>query len=297
MKSIVLELQEIAKDENVSITKLLRLALMVASKLNLSDFQVWINKELSGYKSIEEIPDYRLVKGEIKAWNPYNGMWVPFIWPDAPKKLYQRSIGQSISEIEHIFKKQVSYKNGTLTIPFSPDQQAIIIEKFEASLTPVLIIPQSSLIKILDEVRNIILKWSLKLEKEGILGEEKSFSNDEKVRAKNNQEIKIENFYGNLGNIFEGTIFQEINVSIQNKDLDSLLKYLGSKGIDLHDLEELKEAINNDPEPENKNKFGEKVSKWFGKMVSKASSGAWQISVNIATQVITNALLRYYGFI
>ena len=192
MKSlIVIELQKLATDENESITKLLKQALIVATKLNLLDFQIWINKELDGYNNVKEVPKYRHVMGEIKAWKPYNRIWIPLIWRDFPKGGLERSIVQPISEIEYIFKKQDNNKKNFLTIPFSSEQQAILIEHFDPPSPPVLIIPRSSMSKILDAVRNIILRWSLKLEAEGILGEEMSFTEDEKGNAQYNQDIKI----------------------------------------------------------------------------------------------------------
>lgn len=293
--SIVIELQKLATDENESITKLLKQALIVATKLNLLDFQIWINKELDGYNNVKEVPKYRLVVGEIKAWNPYNRIWIPLIWRDFPKGGLERSIAQPISEIEYIFKKQDNNKKNFLTIPFSSEQQAILIEHFDPPSPPVLIIPRSSMSKILDAVRNIILRWSLKLEAEGILGEEMSFTEDEKGNAQYNQEIKIDNFSGIIGNVFEEKITQEVNISVKSNDLESLLKYLKSKGINSEDLESLKQSIKIDPTPKQKDKLGRNVSKWIGKMIEKASSGAWNIGLSIAVNILTNAICNYYG--
>jgi len=57
MKLIVIELQEMSSDENIPITALIRKALIVASKLNLSDFKKWIEKEING--------DYRTRDGSL----------------------------------------------------------------------------------------------------------------------------------------------------------------------------------------------------------------------------------------
>lgn len=292
MKSIVIELQKLATDENVSITKLLRKALVVTTKLNLIDFKEWIKKELKGYKDVKDVPEYRNIIGELKAWNPYNGIWLPLIWTDAPEGAYDRKIIQRISELEYNLK---SSKDKLLQILLSPEQQNILIKAFNPPSTPVLIIPETSIVGILDTVRNIILEWSLKLEKEGILGEEMIFTEDEKIKARNNQEIRIVNFYGILGNTFTGTVSQEVNIAVKNNDLESLLKYLKSKEISNEDLEDLKQSIKIDPAPKQKNKLGKNVSKWIGKMIEKASSGAWNIGLSIAVNTLTNAICNYYG--
>ncbi|MDD5014138.1 MAG: hypothetical protein PHW73_03415 [Atribacterota bacterium] len=220
---------------------------------------------------------------------------MPLIWCDFPKEGLERSIVQPISEIEYFFRKQDDNKKSILTILFSSEQQAILMEHFDPPSPPVLIIPRSSMSKILDAVRNIILRWSLKLEGEGILGEEMSFTEDEKGKAQYNQDIKIDNFSGIIGNVFEEEITQKVNISVKSNDLESLLKYLKSKGISNEDLEGLKQSINIDPTPKQKDKLGGNVSKWIGKMIEKASSGAWNIGLSIAANILTNAIYNYYG--
>ena len=291
MKSIVIELQEMSSDENVPITKLIRKALIVASKLNLSDFMKWIEKEINGYDEVSEIPEYRNVTGEVKAINPNNGIWIPLLWPNAPEGVYDRKIKQKISEIEYNYKSA----DGILVVPFPQEQIQFFIKNFNVPSPPYLIINKAALAGILESVKDIILKWSLKLEKEGIFGKDMIFSEYEKIRARNNQEIKIENFYGILGSTFTGAVSQEINIDVQNNDLESLLKHLKLKGINSEDLEGLKQSIKIDPKPKQKDKLGENVSKWIGKMIEKASSGAWNVGLSIAANILTSAIYSYYG--
>jgi len=291
MKSIVIELQKMSSDENVPITGLIRKALIVASKLNLSDFKKWIEKEINGYEEVSEIPEYRNVTGEVKAINPNNGIWIPLLWPNAPEGVYNRKIKQKISEIEYNYKSA----DGILVVPFPQEQIQFFIKNFKVPSPPYLIINKATLAGILESVKDIILKWSLKLEKEGIFGEGMVFSKEEQEKAINNQQIKIDNFYGILGSTFIGEVRQELNIAVKNNDLESLLKYLKSKGINSEDLEGLKQSIKIDPKPKQKDKFGRNVSKWIGKMIEKASSGAWNVGLNIAVNILTNAICSYYG--
>ena len=187
MKSIVIKLQEMASNEDVSTKELLRKALMVAFKLNLDDFKDWIENEINGYGKNSEIPEYRNVTGEIKVYNSYNGIWMPCIWPNVPEEVYNRKINQKISEIEYNLKST----KGILAIPFSTDQLITLMKYYETPAPPNLIISRASLVGIIESVRNVILEWSLKLEKEGILGEEMVFSKEEKSRAANDQKIQI----------------------------------------------------------------------------------------------------------
>lgn len=79
MSSIVLEFQKELIDKNYDILQVLRKAHLIAFKLNLNEFDKWIQNELNGYKGEDEnFPDYRQVKGTLKAKNPYRG-WIRFL--------------------------------------------------------------------------------------------------------------------------------------------------------------------------------------------------------------------------
>ncbi|NEP10109.1 MAG: hypothetical protein F6K14_07810 [Symploca sp. SIO2C1] len=54
MGSLVIELQKDAYDPSVSALTLLRKALVVAKKLDIKEFQKWIDLELSGYTSTSD---------------------------------------------------------------------------------------------------------------------------------------------------------------------------------------------------------------------------------------------------
>ena len=64
MSGIVLELQRNALDPNVDVVTLLRQAYLISKKLELSEFEKWVSKELNGYEVSDEIPDYRILHGD-----------------------------------------------------------------------------------------------------------------------------------------------------------------------------------------------------------------------------------------
>jgi AbiTii len=49
------------------VTDVLRKAPVVARKLSVKDFEIWIEKELNGYKEMADLPSYRRVMGEVEA--------------------------------------------------------------------------------------------------------------------------------------------------------------------------------------------------------------------------------------
>lgn len=83
-------------------------------------------------------------------------------------------------------------------------------------------------------------------------------------------------------------------MTVQKGDFNALSDFLSRKGISTEDIEELKSAIAGDPKPTSRT-LGEKVGAWFGKMLSKAASGAWTIGVDVATNLLASAIWAYYG--
>src|SRR5258708_26555663 len=80
MADLVSEMQAKALDSDTEVTDLLRMAKVVAVKLNLDEFLLWIESELGGYEDLE-IPSYRVLTGEMKARNPFHGL-IPVVFPN-----------------------------------------------------------------------------------------------------------------------------------------------------------------------------------------------------------------------
>ena len=234
MKSIIIELQQLASDDSCTITTLLRKSLIVASKLNLNDFKKWINNELNGYDNIDEIPQYREVTGDLKAWNPYNGIWIPIIWKEMPEGLTKCKIGQSVGEMEDLLKNRKD--KSILTISFTPEQTAILLRVINTPTPPTRIISSSQFAGILDIVRNIVLEWSLKLESDGVLGKDLTFTEKEKQKISSTT-YNIQNFVGVLGEVK--------SEKIQIGDYNSIHSELKKCGVSQSERNELEDILDN----------------------------------------------------
>jgi hypothetical protein len=238
MKSLVHELQQEAMNPNSRLSDILRKALVVASKLKVDEFKIWIESEMKGYPKAEDIPFYRRVNGSVKAWNPYNG-WIPVIVQDSRINdlISNRSIGQPISELESLCHQKD--EGEALQVPLPHDWIMKLFsksEEYRLGMVPTLIIDKSKLIGILDAVRNEILNWILELESQGILGDGMSFSTDEVNKAKSI--INIKSFTGILGDVSSS--------NVQSGDYSSIHNSLKEKGVpqkERNDLENILDEI------------------------------------------------------
>jgi hypothetical protein len=50
-----------------------------AVMLDLNDMSNWAESELYGYREEADLPDYRMMTGEIQGWSPYHGSWQPIV--------------------------------------------------------------------------------------------------------------------------------------------------------------------------------------------------------------------------
>jgi hypothetical protein len=180
MGSLVLELQNEVLDPSVSALNLLRKSLIVATKLKLQDFKKWIEFEINGYKDRQTIPEYRSVQGEIKCRSPYYG-WqtIPSIFDSSTEDLKVRYLHQPISELE----KLINSPSNTLIIKYGAELEKAIMDCFNLDVQPTIHITKASVCRVLEAVRDTILRWTLDLEENGILGEGMTFSSNEKESA------------------------------------------------------------------------------------------------------------------
>lgn len=274
--SLVLRLQKKCLDSKESLQDLLREALLISSKLKLNDFKTWINCELKGYDSIEN-PDYREVATTLKFFNPYRG-WISAI---ANSKKLSDSIShaplkQPISELENLLQND----NRTLILNIPHTLKIQLMEIFATDCEPALFVDKSQIHGIMEQVRNLLLEWTLKLEEDNILGnDDLIFSEEEKTAAKS---IHIEHFNGVMGDISKignfstgansTNIYNESNVS---NEIDKLIEEV--KKLQLVDKKEIiaeLEASKNDPE---------KAKITLGKLLTKGAEVASIGSMIIST--------------
>jgi hypothetical protein len=199
--SLVRKLQADALDPKTPVSSLLRTAKVIATKLNLQDALDWIDRELDGYMGLtaEELPPYRRLSGEPKAWNPYHG-WQPiqFHNPDMARKFSQAPIGQALGAIEEGLRGD---RNGSYVFPYSPEIKAILAKALGYPTDTTNFISYSQLWGIIDAVRNLVLNWTLELEKAGVSGEDMQFTTEEMKHAQPvSQQFIIQNV-GILGNV------------------------------------------------------------------------------------------------
>ncbi|MCW3490235.1 AbiTii domain-containing protein [Dethiobacter alkaliphilus] len=201
MSSLVLDLQQDVLNPGCDILNALRKAHLIAAKLGLNEFDSWIQLELNGYnlKEKDSIPEYRNVKGTLKAFNPYNG-WISAQCPEdeLEKMICEQKLWQSVGELQELYSQS---STRVFIYQFPAGQMEALSSLFD---TPVpmqfaLHISTHLLKSIIEKVKNCILEWTIRLEAEGIVGENMRFSKEETNSAKAVPQ-QINNYYGTVVN-------------------------------------------------------------------------------------------------
>lgn len=201
MASLIEELQRGALDSNVRVGDLLRKAKTIAIKLDLPEFEEWVQNELHGYPTSPVVPKYRILVGQVKGRNPYHG-WQPVNFTDTviEEKFSKRHVYDTVAEMESLV---ANAGDRDLTLPLSAEAKHILRDATGFDFDFQIVVPVSALVGILDAIRNTLLDWSLKLEKLGVKGEGMSFSAAEREKVREAQVIynigSIQTLTGNIG--------------------------------------------------------------------------------------------------
>lgn len=158
------ELQQMALNNEIDIEQLLRNAYLVSIAVTRKDIEEWIDNELNGYKNVDDIPTYRYVHGELKAYTPRG--WIPMQFNKKEQAEYFSivSFTNSVSEIVEEYKKS---SDGVASYSIKEEWTQILNQSGSFSTKYNFFVSTGQLKQIFNSIQNKILYWTIELEKEG----------------------------------------------------------------------------------------------------------------------------------
>lgn len=295
MKAII-ELQKRAMDSSTDIVELLRYAYAIAEELEMHDFAVWSKAELEGYSDKDVLPEYRTVRGAIKILSSYGSTF--FLRFDDPKIKNILSTMNFPNNVESL-KKIMSEKGDFVIANFMPEKEEMLMKlindtRFVENIY--LSIHKVEFENTFSMIRQIILNWILECKKQGILGNEWIFTDQEKAMAQN---------VTNYNNCFSGDTCQTVvnqnskettinqtaqNMLVTKGDLQSLVTFLSDKGVSKPDIQEFKEIIESEPNITVDGVQNSKIQQWLGKI----AVGGSLVAKGVAIDVIVEAIKQFF---
>ena len=295
IKELIDELVEGEKDFVSSLRK----AKLIASELKIVEMKNWLKGELEGYRMETSIPDYR--KLFVQSLGTFSGPFgsgtknivLPTMGlPEVLRKFAEMyEVHESISEL----KELVNNQEGKLTRKWPAEVIIGAREYIQMSGGQVLVdaeqmISRSMLAGIIENSKNKLLDFLLELKEEKIETSNNVTAKDS-VKARNMFNVNI---YGSNNIVASGENITQKDIEVKQNDIDSLTKYLKQFGISPKDIVDLDKAIDEDKAKTNK-KFGEKISVWLGKMLSKISEGVVTASIQAGPALIVDGIKKYIG--
>jgi len=303
--SLLYQIQEAVVQSDSSLGSVLLKLRLLAARLGSNNLEEWVKHESEGYPGEAVLPEYRIVgvsyKGQFSGrfGSAIRNAPIPsmLIAKFANDSWNQYQVRESIAAVGELVKS--SAEGGSLGINASnlilvlqgkiyPDYSCIAIEGEISAV---------ALSEISQAVRNKVLELTIELEKSIPSAAHITFGtqNMDKDNAIKAQQITQQIIYGNVGNAISGGSESNITVNIQSHNKESIVDYLKQSGLPESDANEFAHIIESETPSSAEEPFGEGAKNWIASNIRKTFDGTWKVGMAVATKVLTEAALKYYG--
>ncbi len=300
--TLLRDIQAAAINSEIDISTVLRQCKVLAYKLGNENFKNWVDQELNGYKNIDNLLDYRILSVDSKGY--FSGASrivknadIPLLCiPEQLRETFSTAYcAEPISVYESLLK---SSEGDSFQQQWPPELVALYGKEIIQNMTCMRawkVIPRSSMVSLVDSVRNRVLDFVLEIESEAPDAGEAPLNKPPLPQDKVTQVFNT-TIYGNVGNIAEGStdITQSVTLNVHKDDFSSLRNQLLELGVLAAEIDELESAINKDDKNEvlKTKSLGNKVLSWLRNLLTKSAQGTIPI---IREKLISKLILLYYG--
>ncbi len=305
--SLLQQIQESIVQEGADLGSILLKLQLLAARLGSDILEEWVKHESGGYPKEAEVPSYRIIGVSYRGTfsGPFgsgiqNAQIPPYlIEKHAGGSWTQYKVRESIGVVDEMIKSHRSGDGGSFGIDASNLillLQGKIYEGYACNDISGSISP-TSFYEIQQTVRSRILELTIELEKSvpGAMHVAFGESTSSKKETEQVQQISQQIIYGNVSTAMAGGTGNSFSINIKEKDNNSFIEYLVAKGIPETDATELANIMGNEEPYSSDEPFGEKAKNWIASNIKKATEGTWQIGISVATKILTEAALKYYG--
>ena len=300
------EIQAAVLEEGSDLGPILLKVRLLAARLGSQPLGEWVKHESEGYPPDSPLPDYRIIPVSYTA--TFSGPFgsgiknapIPsyLIEKFAGEKWNRHEMRQSIAAVDDLLAS--SKDGGWLHIDAANLillLQGKVYEGYACNAVSGTI-PRAALAEIRHAVRSRVLELTIELEKAVpeattiAVGKTDSGSPASSAVA---TQISQQIIYGNVTSISATGEGAYVNVSIGKGDAQGLVEYLKQAGIAEADAKQLAEIVASESPESKQEPLGAKAKKWLVENLTKAANGTWKVGVSVATDVIREAILKYYG--
>ncbi len=284
-------------DESAGISNTLRKAKILASELGVPEFREWVDFELAGYPSRENVPDYRRFNptnlGTFSG--PFGSGVKNFVIPTYALPDDVKNFAENLIFYDGVGSLEAQAAIAGEALQMRWPQEMVMLARDSIHMSGDLLLADAHrqilphmILGILDQVKNKLLDFLLGLQESNITADNLDQNTVERDVVRNLFNINI---YGDRNVVASGEHVAQSGTNVQEGDLESLLTFLRELNVDTEDIEQIRDAISSEPNASN----GPKVQAWRDSMIGKAASGKWNIALATASKLLPDALNAYYG--
>lgn len=303
--TLLQQIQESVVEEGADLGSILLKLRILAARLGSDILEEWVKYKSEGYPMDAEVPPYRVVGVSFRGtfFGPFGS---GITNAQIPSYLIEKHAGESWTKYkvrESIAAVDEMVKNSTDGGSFGIDASNLILllqgkiykeyacNDVSGSISP------TSFYEIQQAVRSRILELTIELEKSvpGAMHVAFGASVTNKTETEKVQQISQQIIYGNVSTAVAGGAGANIAVGITERNNNSFIEHLLANGIPESDASELVEIMESEEPTSTNEPFGEKAKNWIATNLKKATEGTWNVGISVATKVLTEAALKYYG--
>ena len=304
--NLLQEIQSLVVKDGNSLGPVLLKLRVLGARLGSSAVEEWVRHESEGYPTDSDLPPYRIVGIAYKA--TFSGPFGSGIRnAPIPLHLIKKFAGENWTKYEvrdgiaAIDELVARAQGGTLAV-----DAANLILLLQGRIYPDYacndvhgLISRASLVEIQHAVRSRLLDFTLELEKSIPTSADIGFGSPQGLPkasdAKKATQIYQQTVYGNVTTISSSGERSRVVVSVGERDSERMFTYLVNAGILESDAKEFTEIVASEEPGNGSEPFGERAREWLAANLKKAVDGTWNTGVAVATKVLTEAALAFYG--
>ncbi|GAA6152158.1 hypothetical protein [Pseudoteredinibacter isoporae] len=304
--SLLQQIQESVVQDDADLSSILLKLRLLSARLGSNALEAWVRHESEGYPADIAVPSYRHVG--VTYTGSFSGSFgaaiknaqIPpyLIELHAGERWVNHEIRESVAAIGEMVRKNTT-EGGSFGIDAS-NLILLLQGKIYEDYSCVDVrgsISSTSLYEIQQSVRSRILELTIELERSVPGASHVAFGakEPEKKDAEKVQQISQQIIYGDVTTAVANGAGSLVSVAVNERDCDSFVKHLVEAGIPEASAIELAEIIASEEPLGAEEPFGAKATKWLVSNLKKAAEGTWNIGVSMATKVLTEAAMKYYG--
>lgn len=298
------EIQRAVAEDGARVGEALLKMQLLAAQLGSAPLDEWVRHESRGYPDGVPVPDYRELSVR------YTASWANMAYQlnnqPVPSALIAKFCGpewnvhqmrQSIAAVDAMLRANEDAEMGIDASNLIFRLQGNIYKGFNC-LSVSGIVNSLEIHELAYAVRDRILNFTIALQKAVPAAAQIDIGEANKDLPKSEAVVTQtfhQTIYGNNTTVTNSGDEAQITVTVTSGDVSSVVRELTKAGIPEPDAIAFSELLAQERPDQPGQPFGERAREWISQNIGKAMNGSWKIGAAVATSVLTQAALLYYG--